>query len=359
MATDRRAEEAKVMRIVSALAIMLMSCCVAQRTYAVSEPLNLVLPTENTALYSGGGSDFYQYVTRDFKGVKSTPWQGGKYGFVRNPVETSSGLLYTRFHEGVDIRPVRRDARGEPLDEVRAIADGTVVHVNLVPGYSNYGNYVVVEHRWDGVAYYSLYGHLARVTVQRGTRVNRGEQLGILGYTGDGLDRARAHMHFELNLMLSRNFEQWHQTFFKNEPNRHGLYNGINLTGIDVARLYLELRRRPSMSIPQFLADEETFYRVALPASPNFDLPKRYPWLLRDAKADAPAGSWEVSFNAAGVPLQVVPRETAVAAPTITYVKKRGGNYAGYTRGVIGGTGESPRLTDSGQRLMRLLTFPD
>ena len=102
------------------------------------ERLNLALPTDNDALFHGGGAKFYQYIIRDYKGVITKPWQGGQYGFVRDPVETPAGLVYTRFHEGIDIRPVRRDATGEPLDEVRAIADGTVVYTNLVAAHSNY-----------------------------------------------------------------------------------------------------------------------------------------------------------------------------------------------------------------------------
>ena len=320
--------------------------------------LNLALPTENDAIYRGGGAEFYQHIIREFKGETTRPWQGGQYGFVRNPQETSGGLVYTRFHEGLDIRPVRRDASGTPLDEVRAIAEGNVVHVNLVPGHSNYGKYVVVEHRWDGSPYYSLYGHLASVAVQVGSKVARGEQLGILGFTGDGLDQARAHVHLELNLMLSGNFNYWHAAFFKSEPNRNGIYNGINLNGLDVAKLYLALRRRPSLSIPEFLADEETFYRVRLPASPNFELPKRYPWLLRGAKADR-AVAWEVSFNHAGIPLRIEPAEAVITAPVLSYVKKRSGDYRHLTRGVVGGAGENARLTDSGMRLMRLLIWPD
>mgnify|MGYP003694114423 CR=1 FL=1 len=92
--------------------------------------LDLVLPTDNDALFSGGGAAFYQYIERNFKGVKSTPWEGGQYGFVRDPIDTAGGVVYTRFHEGIDIRPLHRDAHGEPLDEVRAIADGKVVHAN-------------------------------------------------------------------------------------------------------------------------------------------------------------------------------------------------------------------------------------
>src|SRR5437773_6731759 len=111
---------------------------------SLSQGLDLVLPTDNDALFSGNGPEFYQYVERNYKGVKSTPWEGGQYGFVRDPIDTAGGVLYTRFHEGIDIRPLHRDANGEPLDEVCAIADGKVVHVNPLSGYSNYGKYIVI-----------------------------------------------------------------------------------------------------------------------------------------------------------------------------------------------------------------------
>ena len=102
---------------------------------AQNQGLDLVLPTDNDALFSGDGPAFYQYIERDYNGVKSTPWEGGQYGFVRDPKSTAGGVVYTRFHEGIDIRSVHRDANGEPLDQVRAIADGQVVHASLVPGY--------------------------------------------------------------------------------------------------------------------------------------------------------------------------------------------------------------------------------
>ena len=52
----------------------------------------LLLPTANDALFRGDGEAFYQYVQRDIKGVISYPWEGGQYGFVRDPVETPEGL---------------------------------------------------------------------------------------------------------------------------------------------------------------------------------------------------------------------------------------------------------------------------
>jgi len=52
---------------------------------AEHDRVDLVLPTDNDTLFSGGGPAFYQYIERTYKGVKSTPWEGGQYGFVRDP----------------------------------------------------------------------------------------------------------------------------------------------------------------------------------------------------------------------------------------------------------------------------------
>ncbi len=120
--------------------------------------------------------------------------------------------------------------------------------------------------------------------------------------------------------MLSRQFESWHDNLFKTDPNRQGLYNGINLIGLDIARLYLALQKRPSLTIPEFLAEEETFYRVLLPASKNFDLARFYPWMIARKMEEQPA-SWEVSFNRVGVPVKIEPSEKQVGGPELSYLK--------------------------------------
>jgi murein DD-endopeptidase MepM/ murein hydrolase activator NlpD len=344
-------------RLVARCAIVLLASLPAM-VESQPEPLSLALPTDNDAIFHGGGPEFYQYIERDYKGVKSTPWEGGQYGFVRDPVETPAGIVYTRFHEGIDIRPLQRDERGEPLDPVRAIAKGVVVHTNLVPGFSNYGKYVVVEHRWDGCSYYSLYGHLSSIQVQVGQRVQQRDQLAVMGHTGEGLNQARAHLHLELNLMLSRQFESWHDSLFKTDPNHQGLYNGINLMGIDIARLYLALQKRPLLTIPEFLSEEETLYRVLLPDSGHFDLPRFYPWMLAQKNAEK-AVSWEVSFNRAGVPLKIEPSGKHVGGPELSYMKQTGIESSYLTRDQIAGRGQGAHLTDKGKRFLRLLIYPD
>jgi murein DD-endopeptidase MepM/ murein hydrolase activator NlpD len=320
--------------------------------------LELVLPTDNDALFSGGGGAFYQYIERNYKGVTSKPWEGGQYGFVRDPADTAGGVVYTRFHEGIDIRPLHRDAHGEPLDEVRAIADGKVVHVNSVPGYSNYGKYIVIEHRWGGSNYYSLYGHLSSIAVQSGDTVKRGQRIAVMGYTGIGLNRERAHLHLELNLMLSSHFETWYNAFFRNDPNHNGIYNGMNLAGLDIARVYLALHKNSSLTVPEFLGHEETFYKVTLPKSRHFDLPKLYPWMLPTGSRNEKS-SWEVAFARSGVPLRIESSDKQVTQPELSYVKKSSGDYSYLTRDIISGHGANAHLTDYGRQLMRLLIYPD
>jgi murein DD-endopeptidase MepM/ murein hydrolase activator NlpD len=334
-----------------AFAALLATICSA----AAQDRIDLALPTDNDALFRGDGPAFYQHIERDYHGEKSTPWQGGRYGFVRNPVQTRDGVVYSRFHEGIDIRPLQRDAAGEPLDEVRAIADGAVVYANTNLGWSNYGNYIVIEHHWDGSPYYSLYAHLKRIDVKIGRRVARGEHIAQMGYTGEGLNQERAHVHLELNMMLSRKFEWWYEASpQRTDPNRHGIYNGINLIGLDVARLYLALRHEPKLTIPQFLAGEEAFYRVKVPASKRLDLAEFYPWLV---SGDVRRSAREISFNRAGVPLEIVPAADHVTAPTLSFINQSKADYSLLTRNIVGGAGADAILTDSGTGLMQLLTW--
>ncbi|MGI8431345.1 MAG: M23 family metallopeptidase [Chthoniobacterales bacterium] len=326
---------------------------------AQETPLRLALPTANQALLTGHFSEFYQVIERNLHGVISHPWEGGRYGFVRDPVPVGGGTVYTRFHEGMDIKPLQRDAAGEPLDEVRAIASGKVVYTTTLAGASNYGRYVVVEHRWGGCPYFSLYAHLKTIAVATGDVVRQGDKLGVMGHTGSGLDRARAHVHVELNLLLNTHFGEWHATFFKGELNRHGLYNGINLAGLDLPRLFLALRADPEFTIPKFLGREEVFFKVIVPNTPNFQLPARYPWMIAGGAPNEKPAAWEVSCTRSGLPVGLTPRAETVSAPQVSFVKAGATDARYLTRGLVTGRGASARLTDSGQRYFRLLTFPD
>lgn len=327
-------------------------------THSIAAALDLTFPTKNHALLEGDNEGFYMFVDREIQGVKTTQWEGGQYGYVRDAKTTSAGVVYTRFHEGVDIKPLERASDDEPLDIVTAAAAGRVVHVSDVPRHSNYGRYVVIEHQWDGCPYYSLYAHLNSATVTVGQDVAKGDPLGRLGYTGVGIDRRRAHVHFEVNLILSHDFDTWYPLVFPADANRHGLYNGMNLAGMDVGRLLVTAHKTPGLTIPAFLASEEVAFKVQVPTTDKFVLAKLYPWMIRGgAGADASgAKSWEISFTGSGLPVRLEPRKEVVAQAAITSVASSKFPLIYVTKGYVTGTSKSPALTPSGRSFLRLVS---
>lgn len=328
------------------------------------EPLELCLPTANDHLFKGRPEEFYMYVDRTFEGVVSKPWEGGTYGFTRTPIRVNGQVVFVRFHEGIDVSPVKRDKAGKPLDDVNSIAAGTVVHVSNTSGHSNYGKYLVVAHQWENSKVYSLYAHMADICRKVGDEVKAGERVGTLGYTGVGLNRTRAHLHLELCLLLNPRYPGWHRATGKG-LNRHDIYNGMNLAGADLGAFYLERNKNPKLSFSEFLAAVPVYFKVVVPDNENFDFPARYPYLRRDDAAPRPGGgrppAWEISFSATGLPVGVVASDRQVTQPTIIQVRPGDIPHRYLTRNLLMGENRSPVLGKSGLELVALLTgnFPD
>ena len=162
------------------------------------------------------------------------PWTSGSFGCVRN----NGG----RLHEGLDIRHLQTDRRGEPTDPVMATADGTVVYISTKPALSNYGRYLVIRHVVEGIEIYSLYAHLSSIRpgLRIGDAVKAGDVIATMGRTSNAetILKERAHVHFELNILVNDRFAAW---FKRNstERNDHGEWNGQNLNGLDPREILL------------------------------------------------------------------------------------------------------------------------
>ncbi len=320
-------------------------------------PFQLVRPTDNVAVVSRDPSQFYMYTYRTFEGVSSHPWTAGRYGFVRNQRRTSEGIIFTRFHEGIDIRPVHRDRNNQPLDDVRAVADGLVVYTNKVSGRSNYGNYIVVKHDWGDGPFFSLYAHLREISLAAGTRVKAGDTLGKLGYTGSGINRERAHLHLEFTMMLSERFEIWYNKYFRS-PNHHRIYSGLNLSGMDIAGLFHSHRENPKLTLPEFVNMAGAYYKVAVPVKNRQTLPiiRRYPWLEKDRKPGQFPSAWEITFSSSGLPIAIRPHPKKITAPTVTWVKDSPVSHSYNTLSRLSGIRSKAKLTNSGARYVQLVT---
>lgn len=313
-------------------------------------------PTNNTALQENRPQDFYMYVDRNFEDQKTQPWEAGSYGFTRTMVRTQAGPVAVKFHEGIDIKPLQRNADGTPLDRVHPVAGGIVVHASATPSHSNYGRYVVIEHQTEDGPLYSLYAHLASVTCNTGDQVGTGNVIGVLGYSGAGLNKTRSHVHLELCLKLQDQFEDWYASLNMGTPNRHGLYNGLNLAGFDPAPVLLQCRDGEEFSLSRHISSLPVQYVVRIPSNgttPN--LVKRYPFLLKQGPAQ-PA-SWEISFTGGGVPTSVTPSGQACDAPVVIRAVPHPFSQLYRTCNRVSGSSQEPRLTASGQRYIGLITM--
>lgn len=309
-------------------------------------------PTENNLLLLNRNDRFYMHVDRHFEGESSKPWQGGAFGFTRTPMRFDGKVVETKFHEGIDIKPLWRDENGAPTDKIRAIADGRVVHVNAVPGHSNYGNYIVVEHPGADGPLYSLYAHLASAAVRPGDTVIKGGELGLLGWTGEGLNKERAHLHLELCLLLHSDFESWHAAFALGQ-NHNGRYNGLNLVGLDIARVYQEQAAGKTVELAKFLRYQEVAWRAAIPRTERFELATRYPWLGEGDWQGAP--SVEISFSRDGQPLSVKPFPTSLPGPLLLWVAETSMPTTIFTNRRVTKKSDGCHLTGAGERFLRLI----
>ncbi|MEM9079133.1 MAG: M23 family metallopeptidase [Verrucomicrobiota bacterium] len=321
-----------------------------------AQRVSLQLPTKNDGLLRGDLKAFYMPTD-----LKSRPPESGSWGFVRNRREIGGEEVYTRFHEGLDIRPMARDERGLPVDTVGAIANGRVAYVNGDSRASNYGKYVVVEHDFGYGPMFSLYAHLASTAVKAGTSVRAGTVLGKMGSTGRGLNNARAHLHLELGIQYSERFDDWHLHYLR-AGNRHGNWNGINLNGMNLGELYLQLQKDPKMSLARWIHALPQHYRVVVPrkaGSGPLAVAKRY-WWAKFGNHNTPSESWEMAFTRSGFLVGIAPSNRKVNKPTVTYVRASRVDHRHKTIGRLTGTGSAASLTSSGERFIALVTddFP-
>lgn len=264
---------------------------------SAADRLDLGWPTPNPAWAAGKPiSDFIQHAG-------SGDPVSGTFGGVRN-----GGV---QFHEGLDIAALKRDRRGEPLDDVLAAMAGVVRHVSANAGDSNYGRYVVLEHPESTPGIYTLYAHLARVApgLKAGDRVARGQVLGLMGHSSGAtpIPVVRAHMHFEMGVMITKDFQAWYERRKFGSKNDHGPWNGMNLVGFDPLDFFNQWRAQRINTVQDYFAKMETAVKVRIATKRTPDFVSRYPGLVTRPIPAGGVSGWEVQFNWTGLPFAWTP----------------------------------------------------
>jgi peptidoglycan LD-endopeptidase LytH len=319
--------------------------------FAPAQPFQL--PTANTALFENGGEEKF------FVGTAGKTWTTGTFGCVR-----SGGA---QLHEGLDIRCLQRDKQGEPIDPVMAAADGVVVYINARPSLSNYGNYIVLRHQVEDLEIYSLYAHLREIRhdLKTGQSVKAGEAIGIMGRTAntqETITKDRAHVHFELNLLVNDRFSTWFKSTSPGERNDHGEWNGQNLFGIDPRLILLqEHEKNAKFSLLNFLQHDTELCRVMVRKT-DFPWLRRYKPLVHAnpvAQKEGVSG-YEIALDFNGVAFELIPRAASELKSKTKYQLlsvNEAENRKNPARKLVTKSGTHWELTTHGLSLLDLLTF--
>lgn len=100
-------------------------------------------------------------------------------------VSSGVGQRWGAFHKGVDI--ARTNHR--ELPPILAVKDGVIESARYS---SSYGNVIVIDH---GAGLKTKYAHMSSMVVKAGDKIKQGEQIGVMGNTGDSQG---VHLHLEV-----------------------------------------------------------------------------------------------------------------------------------------------------------------
>ncbi len=258
---------------------------------------DLIWPTPNPAFQCGESIKAFIQPTASGK-IKS-----GLFGCVRN-----NGY---RFHEGLDLYPIKRNEKGKVLDHVYAALPGRVVYVNRVAEHSSYGRYVVIEHDLEVPAFHTLYAHLAITAegILTGARVKSGTVLGIIGHSANyRIPNSRAHLHFEIGFRLTNDFQSWYDQQKFSSKNWHGMWNGMNLLSIDPLGFYKFVRSGKAKNLREYIKTIPAVARIRIHTSKIPDFVQNYPALVTSLYGDNTVVAWDVAFTRYGLPKEWTPR---------------------------------------------------
>ena len=137
--------------------------------------------------YSGSSSSYkrgmFTWPVPEYVDAGKKLWDQitSTFGNRTHPITGQPGTM----HNGIDIASsVNANAK------IVAAAEGKVVKASDTG--DGYGKCVIIQH---SNGYYTLYGHMSSLTVSVGDDVKKGQQIGVMGTTGNSTGN---HLHFEI-----------------------------------------------------------------------------------------------------------------------------------------------------------------
>ena len=145
-----------------------------------------------------------EYHIHDFtKGSDHSPFEYsvGRYD------ENRKGLYDSELFSGIRTLHVGIDIGGPKNTPVHTFHEGIIFDQTYLPADGDYGNVIIIEHEFNGIKLWALYGHLSSESIEHleiGQLVETGQ---IIGWFGDKHENGgwEPHVHFQLSFEKPKN----------------------------------------------------------------------------------------------------------------------------------------------------------
>jgi len=146
-----------------------------------------------------------------------------------------------------------------------------------------------------------------------GERVTRGQVIGTMGHSSGGysIPKERSHLHFEIGLMMTRDFQLWYGRRQFGSANEQGVWNGMNLMGIDPLDFLAQWRSGRVTTFQDYFSRLEPVVTLRIATLRTPDFIQRYPALLTKELPLGPVAGWEIKCSWTGLPFAWTPLSAA------------------------------------------------
>ena len=201
--------------------------------YSEYIPLDLSVFNENLKNYKlENASDYELFIQSQLDEKQAKVAYGGylekRNLYKRSTVFNSENADERDIHIGLDLW-INKQA------SIHAVLDGVIHSFQNNTALGDYGPTIILEHEYNNVLFYSLYGHLSEESLRKkevGQKVMKGEQIATLGLPPINGDYA-PHLHFQIIMNMEGKTGDYpgvssenNLNFYKNNcPNPNELLN--------------------------------------------------------------------------------------------------------------------------------------
>ena len=122
---------------------------------------------------------------------------------------------------------------------------------------------------------------------------------------GYEIPESRAHLHFEIGVQLSDNFQSWYKAQSFETKNWHKNWNGMNLLGVDPLDFYQSILKNQSVDFKSYIKSLPKVLSVQVRShTMPFFIQNNPSFLEAKGLSKSEIAGWEITFSRYGIPIR-------------------------------------------------------